>query len=105
VVNGIPRQETAYVHRGMLTLLRPTTVWDDDAPASVGQGLDAWTRAMIAAIAPRTPNEGYQNVPNRAIGDWAEAYYAENLERLTEVKTRVDPDDMFRHEQSIPPRA
>ncbi len=67
VVNRSPRNATAYVHRNMLTLLRPTPVWPNDAPSSVGDGLMSWTNDVIAALAPYTPNESYQNFPHRAI--------------------------------------
>jgi FAD/FMN-containing dehydrogenase len=89
----------------MTTVLRPTTVWPNDAPVSVGQDLDAWSEEVIAILAPHTPNESYQNFPNRLIEDWPEQYYAENLERLVDVKTAVDPHDLFHNPQSIPPRA
>jgi FAD/FMN-containing dehydrogenase len=105
VVDALGRTDTAYVHRGMTTLLRPTTVWPNDAPVSVGQDLDAWSEEVIAILAPHTPNESYQNFPNRLIEDWPEQYYAENLERLVDVKTAVDPHDLFHNPQSIPPRA
>jgi FAD/FMN-containing dehydrogenase len=105
LVNAIGRTETAYVHRGMMTLLRPTPVWEDTDPPSVGDGLIAWTQAAIDLIDPHTPNESYQNFPNRLIADWQTAYYAENLERLVEVKTKYDPTNLFANPQSIPPRA
>ena len=59
---------------------------------------------MIAAIAPYTPDESYQNFPNRAIDDWQQQYYAENFDRLVDVKTKYDPDNVFQNAQSIPPR-
>lgn len=102
VMNAIGRTDTAYVHRGMSTLLRPTTVWTNDADPGVGAALDAWTRQVISVLEPHTPNESYQNFPNRAIPDWARQYHAENLERLVEVKGRVDPGDLFRNPQSVP---
>ncbi|MFT4038417.1 MAG: FAD-binding oxidoreductase [Thermomicrobiales bacterium] len=104
VVNDLGRTDTAYVHRDMLTLLRPTTVWPNDADASVGEGLNAWSAEVIAAIAPHTPNESYQNFPNRDITDWAEQYYAENYDKLVEVKTQYDPGNLFTNPQGIPPR-
>lgn len=102
VVNSIGRQETAYVHRGMTTLLRPTPVWPNDAPPSVGAGLKAWTDDVIKAIDPYTPNESYQNFPNRRIKDWKQAYYAENFDRLVQVKTKYDRGNLFHNAQSIP---
>src|SRR4028118_1338524 len=88
----------------MSTLLRPTPVWDEDAPAGVGEDLLAWTDDMAAVIAPHTPDESYQNFPNRRIENWPQQYYAENWDRLVEVKTRYDRHDLFRNPQSIPPR-
>jgi FAD/FMN-containing dehydrogenase len=103
VVNSVPRTETAYVHRNMLTLLRPTPVWPDDAPDSVSNDLQRWTAEVIAAIAPHTPNESYQNFPNRGITDWQQEYYAENFPRLVEVKRKYDEANLFQNPQSIPP--
>jgi FAD/FMN-containing dehydrogenase len=105
VVNSAGRTDTAYVHRDMLTLLRPTPVWPDDAPPSVGQGLIEWTSEMVDLIAPVTADESYQNFPNRLIRDWPREYYAENFPRLVAVKSRYDPANLFRNQQSIPPRA
>ena len=104
VVNGIGRGATAYVHRGVNHLLRPTTIWPADAPASVGDDLIAWSGAMAALLDGHTPRESYQNFPNRLLPDWAEQYYAENLPRLIEVKAAYDPDDLFTSEQGIPVR-
>ncbi len=104
VVNSFGRTDTAYVHRGMMTLLRPTPVWEDSDPPSVGEGLIAWTQAAIDLIDPHTPNESYQNFPNRLIADWQPAYYAENFPRLVDIKTKYDPNNLFANPQSIPPR-
>jgi Berberine and berberine like len=104
VMKAISRTETAYVHRDMLTLLRPTTVWPNDAPAAVSDGLNAWSAEVIATIAPYTPEESYQNFPNRSLANWQQLYYAENLKRLIDVKTKYDPQNLFHHPQSIPTR-
>ncbi|KAF4391059.1 hypothetical protein F8388_024891 [Cannabis sativa] len=34
---------------------------------------------------------------------WGEKYFGKNFNRLVKVKTKVDPDNFFRNEQSIPP--
>jgi len=105
VMDKFSRTETAYVHRDMLTLLRPTTVWPDDAPDSVGNELNAWSEQIIAAIDPHTPKESYQNFPNRMIENWQELYYGENFERLVDVKTKYDKDNLFTNPQGIPTRS
>jgi FAD/FMN-containing dehydrogenase len=104
VVHSVPRSATAYVHRDALTLLRATPVWETYGPPSVERDLVAWSKEVIAAIAPYTAPESYQNFPNRGITDWKREYYAENYERLVDVKAAYDPDNFFRNSQSIPPR-
>jgi hypothetical protein len=75
VMNAIGRTDTAYVHRGATTLYRPTTVWSDDAPESVGNALNAWSDAIIDTLKPHTPEESYQNFPNRSLQNWQELSY------------------------------
>ena len=104
VIGRFARTDTAYVHRDATTLLRPTTVWPNDAPESVGNELNAWTDQVIATIAPHTLDESYQNFPNRAIENWQQQYYAENFDRLVDVKTAYDPGNLFNNVQSIPVR-
>ena len=104
VMNKPGRTDTAYVHRGMSTLLRPTPVWAADAPKSVGDELIAWTEQVIGVIDPHTPRESYQNFPNRVLKDPLPEYFAENLDRLVDVKTKYDPSNLFHNAQSVGPR-
>jgi Berberine and berberine like/FAD binding domain len=103
VVDRFAPADTAYVHRNVLTLLRPTIVWPNGADA-VGAALQEWSDQMIAIMAPHTPHRSYQNFPNRALHDWEQAYYGENWDRLVTVKTAYDKDNLFRNPQSVPPR-
>lgn len=45
----------------------------------------------------------YVNTIDLSIKDWPEAYYGCNFERLTKVKTKYDPENVFHFPQSIPP--
>ena len=105
VVNSVGRTETAYVHRGEIsTLIRATPDWELDSPKTVQHDLVGWSKQVIEAVTPHTPNESYQNFPNRSIKDWPDQYYGENFNRLVGVKTKYDPDNVFRNRQSIPVR-
>ncbi len=44
----------------------------------------------------------YVNYPYRGLDNWQRAYWQDNLERLVEIKAKWDPDNLFRHSQSIP---
>jgi FAD/FMN-containing dehydrogenase len=52
---------------------------------------------------PFVSGEAYVGYPDREIDDWQRAYFGSNFSRLVAVKTRVDPDNVFRHAQSILP--
>ena len=101
IVDKFSPTDTAYVHRNMSTLLRPTIVWPN-GEEQIGRDLQDWADAMIAVIADSTPNRSYQNFPNRSLEDWQRAYYGQNLEQLVKVKATYDPDDLFNNPQSIP---
>ena len=103
VVDSFGLRDTAYVHRNMLTMLRATPVWARDAPQSVQNGLIAWTNELIDLVRPHTPNESYQNFPNRGIKDYKQQYYGENYGRLAAVKAIYDPHNVFHNPQSIHP--
>ena len=103
VMNKSARTDTAYVHRGMSTLLRPTCSWPNGSGAeSVGKELLDLTREMVGLLVPETPNESYQNFPNRLLEDWQQQYYAENLPRLVDIKAKYDKGNLFNNPQSIP---
>ena len=104
VVDRFAPADTAYVHRGMKTLLRPTPVWRNEDPPAVGNELMGWTLDMTAIIDPHSPGDSYQNFPNRFLDGWENAYYGNNWERLRDVKTAYDPTNLFQNPQSIPPR-
>ena len=43
----------------------------------------------------------YRNYPDINLENWASAYYGDNYSRLQKVKTKYDPGNIFRYEQSI----
>jgi len=104
VIDRFARTETAYVHRGVTSMVRPSPVWSDLATDDEIRDLEDWTDAVLEVLEPHTPRESYQNFPNRRIVDWQEQYYAENLERLIDVKTKWDPANLFTSAQTIAPR-
>ncbi|KAL8154960.1 hypothetical protein AgCh_000359 [Apium graveolens] len=79
----------------------------------------AWVRSLYSylnpyVVSPRTAYAGYSDLDlgvNNQNGvtnysqasKWGKMYFKNNFDRLVHIKSKVDPTNFFRHEQSIPP--
>jgi FAD/FMN-containing dehydrogenase len=101
-IAGIPDEATAFAHRaGTLFCIQYVSSWE-----SANQTPDRLKRIrnLYTAMRPHVSGGAYVNYCDldldRSI--WPQAYWGGNLGRLREIKARVDPDNVFRHAQSIP---
>ncbi|WP_210581235.1 FAD-dependent oxidoreductase [Streptomyces sp. GESEQ-4] len=102
VANEVPRAQTAYVHRGAEFFVACATLLPTgQPPAEEAEAAMVWPTRAFRVIDPLSSGESYLNFPNPDLGDWRQAYYAENYSRLVSVKRRYDAPDFFRHPQSI----
>ncbi len=63
-----------------------------------------WTRAAIAEIEPHAIGGGYVNFLTQQGTDALRAVYGrDRFDRLVALKDRFDPNNVFRHNQNIPP--
>ncbi|KAJ7015313.1 Berberine/berberine-like [Populus alba x Populus x berolinensis] len=65
-----------------------------------------WGDQDKAYINYRDLDLGMNNLGNTSYKQariWGTKYFKNNFDRLVHVKTKVDPDNFFRNEQSIPP--
>jgi FAD/FMN-containing dehydrogenase len=46
----------------------------------------------------------FQNFADPELEHWAAAYYGPNSHRLARIKAQYDPSNLFRFQQSLPPR-
>ncbi|HEU5107222.1 MAG TPA: BBE domain-containing protein, partial [Micromonosporaceae bacterium] len=100
-INRVAPDATAFVHRDTFFLASIDTSWTAADSADVVAANLRWLHGFHAAMRPWLSDSVYQNFPDPDLEDWAWAYYGGNYERLVEVKRRYDPDNVFRHEQSI----
>ncbi len=101
-INRVAPQATAFVHRDVAFLMDNETSWTArDDPDVVSANL-RWLSGIYAAMARYGTSQAYQNFADPALADWKHAYYGANLARLTRIKRRYDPDNVFRFAQSIP---
>jgi FAD/FMN-containing dehydrogenase len=101
VVNRIPAEATAFVHRNALAGIQYSFSWGTGATASVIDAGTSWLSGAQGDLAPYVDG-AYQNYIDPTLADWQQAYYGSNLDRLVKVKRSADPDDVFHFAQSIP---
>ncbi|KAG0453815.1 hypothetical protein HPP92_025119 [Vanilla planifolia] len=109
--------EIPFPHRsGTLYGIQHLIEWMDDDDEGI-EGYMQWIREWYEFMGPLVssgPRAAYVNYLDLDLGRngdaveakvWGEKYFLGNYERLVQVKTAVDPNNVFRHEQSIPPLA
>ena len=103
-VARVPRQATAYPAREAQHNIIIDAAWLPDQHETVGAAEAAWARAFLDALQPRRAGV-YVNFldsdddTNRV----REAYGDDTYRRLTEVKAKYDPDNVFHHNKNIQP--
>jgi hypothetical protein len=100
-INRVAKDATAFVHRDKLACIQATYSWSsytDAAEIAAGQEWLTWLGSHVF-----NPKSGaYQNYIDPTLTDWPTAYYGSNLARLTSVKKKYDPTDVFTFAQSVP---
>jgi hypothetical protein len=103
VINQMPRDATAFVHRDSICCAQYLAFWDPADPCHIVDENMAWIRGFYQAMRPWASDESYQNYCDNDLHDWAQRYYGSNLPELRRIKSLYDPDNVFYFPQSIPP--
>ncbi|KAI5672895.1 hypothetical protein M9H77_13259 [Catharanthus roseus] len=118
MMSKISESEIPFPHRkGVLYKIQYLTTWNDENKESATKHVD-WIRRLynyMASYASMFPRQAYVNYRDLDLGMnknentsfiqasvWGTKYFKDNYNRLVRIKTKVDPDNFFRHEQSIP---
>lgn len=101
-VKDVPRHATAYVHRDSNYIFEMEASWAPIDKPDVVRRQRQWLSDYYDDMQRFLQPESYVNFPNRDLKNWAQAYYGDNLARLSQVKREVDPHNLFRFAQSIP---
>jgi len=99
-VNRIPAEDTAYPHRDVEFVINVHTRWAD---AEEDATCISWAREFFDAAAPFATGGVYVNFMPTDEMDRTGGAYGPNLNRLTELKRRYDPDNFLSMNQNIPP--
>jgi hypothetical protein len=99
-IAGPAADATAFAHRkGTLFCLQYGCDWTN--PKDAPQRLDDM-REFYATMRPFVSGAAYVNYCDVDLTDYPTAYWGQNLARLKRIKAAFDPDNVFRHAQSIP---
>jgi hypothetical protein len=101
-VNAISPGATAFVHRTSLFSAQYTTDWTNGAGSAGIANQLAWLRRFWAAMRPYASGQAYQNYPDPDLTNYAQAYYGTNLPKLSGLKKKYDPYNVFKFPQAIP---
>ncbi|KAJ1399180.1 FAD-binding, type 2 [Sesbania bispinosa] len=118
IMDKISESEIPFPHRsGNLYLIQYAVHWEQEGD-EVAQRHVAWIRRLYSymeAFVSKSPRAAYVNYRDLDIGVnnngytsykqasiWGDKYFKNNFNRLAHVKTKVDPLNFFRNEQSIP---
>ncbi|KAJ8752175.1 hypothetical protein K2173_003783 [Erythroxylum novogranatense] len=117
MMSKISESAIPFPHRkGVLFKIQYVTSWQN---AEESTKHSEWIRNLynyMAAYVPMLPRTAYVNYRDFDLGmnksinttfiearTWGLKYFKDNYNKLVQVKTKFDPDNFFRHEQSIPP--
>lgn len=101
-INQRKADATAFVHRDAYFDIFVDSFWmeDNEKPTAV-----KWLHDYFEAPHMRDlwSEFYYQNYPNSAYKNWQKGYFGTNYAKLRQIKTQIDPDNVFHFEQSIEP--
>ncbi|KAL0657268.1 hypothetical protein Bca4012_077853 [Brassica carinata] len=119
IMAKIPESETPFAHRkGTILKIHYATISTSEDGISLNKRTK-WIREMYTYMTPyvsSNPRLAYVNYRDLDLGantkdskanfikaqTWGAQYFKNNFNRLVKIKTKVDPENFFRHEQSIP---
>ena len=101
-VQDVKSDATAYVHRRSNYIYEMEASWSPIDKPDVVKRQREWLTDYYNDMQRFVQSESYVNFPNRDLKNWAHAYYGSNLPRLSQVKRKYDPHNVFKFAQSIP---
>lgn len=97
-IKNVAPDGTAFAHRKAIASVQWYAQFSQAAmPAKLNS-----MKALYDSLRPYFSGHSYVNYPDLDLKDYGTAYWGDNLARLKKVKAAVDPDNFFRHAQSIP---
>jgi len=96
--NRVAPDATAYRHRDAKFIMNVHGRWESPAD---DQKCIAWSRELFKAASPFASAGAYVNFMTEEEGDRVAAVYGANYQRLSEIKRKYDPNNLFHFNQNI----
>lgn len=91
--------ETAWAYRSAFATAQYTATWSGSRDP---HPYDGYVRGLRASMTPFAGEAAYVNYADPSIRDYPTAYWGRHASRLSAVKARVDPANLFHFPQSVP---
>jgi FAD/FMN-containing dehydrogenase len=96
-----PSRPSCFAHRDASILVRHTTLGGSRATTEQQARLAEWAERSWQTLQKHDTGHYYQGYAERDRSEWAQANYADDLERLILIKNEYDPDRLFRGSQKL----
>ena len=100
IQNAAAEAEAAFPHRACIYFSELQTYWQTEKQST--RLLEKF-QAVQQIFSSNGIQTQYRNYPDANFKNWEGQYYGNNYGRLQAVKTKYDPNNVIRHEQSIAP--
>ena len=101
-VADIGNSETAFPHRqNVLFMMQLGLLWKGNDSYQNVQDCLGWQRRTRKAVTKEMKG-AYQNYADADLENYMDDYYGPNAARLSQVKHKYDPENVFQFQQSIP---
>lgn len=99
--NDVPMDATAYVHRDAVMWMQSYAVVGFEPPSYIAKRFLNRLHDVILGNRPPGPLRSYPGYVDPFMKNGQMAYWGTNLPRLQDIKTRIDPKDIFHNPQSV----
>ncbi len=94
---------SCFMHRAPQMMVRHVAMLGARADDALREHARSWVDDSQASLAAHANGHVYQGYADSRLPNWQYAYYGDTYPRLQQIKRRYDPDNLFRHPQSIEP--
>ncbi|KAH9816209.1 hypothetical protein DFH28DRAFT_891880 [Melampsora americana] len=104
-INSVPKESSSYLHRSSLWTIQLYAGTSPNTTAFPSDGFE-FVDQMTDCLVTNNPKDwagGYLNYVDDNLPDdvWPHFYYGDHYKRLTEVKSKYDPQNLFRYPQAV----